>query len=415
MIRFAALGGLLVMGLLAGVGITVRPQFAASPTRDPVGGVASIVSVAAGAYTGYAVLSDGHVWAWGDDLEGQIGDRGPWSLRTIPVEVQGLSSAILVVGGANSAYALRGNGEVWAWGDDSQGELGDERFTARQLPGLVWKLSAVRDIAAGAFSAYAIRDNGTALAWGDDSFGQLGTGSGSGVATTPQELTRLSDVVAITASTSDGYALLGDGTVWAWGDDSLGELGGGGCGPAPGGRPDTCRSSSVPHRIPELTEIVAIAAGGDSVYALGRDGSVWAWGDDEFGELGDGVRRLDEGVPVKVRDLSHVVAIAAGSCSGYALLGDGTVWAWGRGDSGQLGDGSTSDRNIPVQVKGLTSVVQVAGGGDMAFALERNGSLWSWGVNTLGQLGNGSVDSQSFPNRVLGLPGSPRPTKQRVL
>ena len=173
------------MGVLAGVGIAVRPQLAVSPASDPVGRVASIVSVAAGAYTGYAVLSDGHVWAWGDDLEGQIGDRGPWSSRTIPVEVQGLSSAILAVGGANSVYAIRGNGTAWAWGDDSQGELADARFTARQLPGLVRKLSAVRDIAAGAFSAYAIRDNGTAWAWGDDSFGQLGTGSGSGVVATP--------------------------------------------------------------------------------------------------------------------------------------------------------------------------------------------------------------------------------------
>jgi len=146
------------------------------------------------------------------------------------------------------------------------------------------------------------------------------------------------------------------------GDNSLGELGGGGCGPAPAGRPDTCLGSSVPQRVPDLTEVVAIAAGGDSVYALRRDGSVWAWGDDEFGELGDGVRRLDEGAPVKVRGLSHVVAIAAGSCSGYALLGDRTVWAWGRGDSGQLGDGSTSDRSIPVQVNGLAGVVQVVGG-----------------------------------------------------
>jgi alpha-tubulin suppressor-like RCC1 family protein len=410
-IRFAALRGLLVMGVLAGVGIAVRPQLAVSPASDPVGRVASIVSVAAGAYTGYAVLSDGHVWAWGDDLEGQIGDRGPWSSRTIPVEVQGLSSAILAVGGANSVYAIRDNGTAWAWGDDSQGELADARFTARQLPGLVRKLSAVRDIAAGAFSAYAIRDNGTAWAWGDDSFGQLGTGSGSGVVATPQELARLTDVVAIAASTSDGYALLGDGTVWAWGDNSLGELGGGGCGPAPAGRPDTCLGSSVPQRVPDLTEVVAIAAGGDSVYALRRDGSVWAWGDDEFGELGDGVRRLDEGAPVKVRGLSHVVAIAAGSCSGYALLGDRTVWAWGRGDSGQLGDGSTSDRSIPVQVNGLAGVVQVVGGGDMAFALERNGSLWSWGTNTLGQLGNGSVVSRDLPTRVLGLPGSPRSAK----
>jgi len=157
---------------------------------------------------------------------------------------------------------------------------------------------------------------------------------------------------------------------------------------------------------------VSIAAGGDSGYALRRDGTVWAWGDDEFGELGDGVRTLDQGRPVRVKGLDRVVAIAAGSCSAYALLKNGTVWAWGRGDYGQLGNGSSSDRSLPVQVKGLADIVQVVGGGDMAFALERDGSLWSWGANTLGQLGDGSVAGRNVPVRVLGLPGSPPPKKR---
>jgi alpha-tubulin suppressor-like RCC1 family protein len=157
--------------------------------------------------------------------------------------------------------------------------------------------------------------------------------------------------------------------------------------------------------------MVAIAAGGDSGYALRRDGSVWAWGDDEFGELGNGVRRFDVGSPVRVRGLHDVVAITAGACSAYALLRNGTVWAWGRGDFGQLGNGSISEERVPVRVKGLTGVVQVVGGGSTVLALERDRSPWSWGANAFGQLGNNSVVNRDLPVRVLGLPGSPRPGK----
>ncbi|MGO9207967.1 MAG: RCC1 domain-containing protein [Candidatus Limnocylindrales bacterium] len=412
--RFAVLRWLFVVGVLAGSGTVANPEVAAGRASAPVGHAVSILSVGAGAYAGYAVLSDGHVWAWGDDLEGQIGNTGPWSSRTLPVEVQGLSGATLVAGGAGSAYALEGDGTVWAWGDDSQGELADGRFTLRQLPGLVPNLTAVTTVAAGAFAAYAIRRDGTAWAWGDDSFGQLGTGSGQGVSTTPQELAGLTDVVAIAAGTSDGYALLHDGTVWTWGDNSLGQLGGAECGSTPASRHGTCLASSIPRQIPDLTGVVAIAAGGDSGYALRRDGTLWAWGDDDFGELGNGVVRLDERVPVRVKGLRHVVAIAAGSGSGYALLRDGTVWAWGRGDYGQLGDGSTSKRSLPGPVKGLTRVVEVVGGGDMAFALQSDGELWAWGANAYGQLGNGSVTSRDLPVRVLRLASlAPDPARNR--
>ncbi len=409
--RLVAATGVLFAAVLAGFGLVVGPQAAAKPAAVPDGHANSIVRVAAGAYTGYAVLPDGRVRAWGDDLEGQIGDSGPWSSRTEPVEVRGLPAAVLVAGGGNSSYALLRDGRVWAWGDDSQAELADRRFTARQTPRPVPTLTTVKGIAAGAFTAYAIVAGGKAWSWGDNSFGQLGTGSSAVVSTAPREIVGLSDVVAIRAGTSDAYALLSDGTVWVWGDNSLGQLGGAGCGSTGSRRHGGCRDSGVPHQVPGLVGIAAIAAGGDSGYALGRDGTVWAWGDDEFGELGDGVRTFDQGVPVRVKGLDHVVAIAAGSCSAYALLRNGTVWAWGRGDLGQLGDGSAASRSLPVRVRGVTGVRQVVGGGDMAFALEWNGSLWSWGANSLGQLGNGSEAIQDAPVRVLGLPGSPHSGK----
>lgn len=400
-------GPLLVVAVVLGSGTSARAELEVSGTSAPVGHVVSIRQIAAGGYSGYAVLTNGRVWAWGDDLEGQIGSTGPWTSHPLPVAVRVVGSVILAAGGGNSAYALRRNGTVFAWGDDSSGELGDERFTAREVPRLVHNLTAVSYIAAGAFAVYGIRRDGTAWAWGDDSFGQLGTGPGQVETTAPHELERLKGVLEIAGGSADGYALLKNGTVWTFGDNSLGQLGGA-CDSTRAARRVMCRGSDIPLQVPGLTGVTAIAASGDSGYALRRDGSVWAWGDDEFGELGNGVVRLDEAHPVRVKDLGHVVAIAAGSCSGYALLRDGEVWAWGRGDYGQLGDGATSHRDLPVRVKSLTHVVKVVGGGDMAFALEKDGALWAWGANAYGQLGNDSVTNRDLPVRVLGLPGSAR-------
>jgi alpha-tubulin suppressor-like RCC1 family protein len=404
-VRLGVLGQLLLVGVLIGSGMSTSARSAFNRSRPPVGDTASILRIGAGGYSGYAVLSNGRVWAWGDDLEGQIGDAGPWTSRTTPVEVAVISGAVLVTGGGNSAYALQRNGTVWAWGDDSAGELADARRTARNVPRPVPNLNEVSSVGAGAFAVYVIRRDGTAWSWGDNSFGELGTGSKAVGSAVPRELARLRGVREIVAGSADGYALLDNGTVWAFGDNSLGQLGDGACGGAVSGRPPACLASSAPEQVPGLAGVIAIAAGGDSGYALRRDGSVWAWGDDEFGELGNGVVRLDEDSPVKVKGLGHVVAIAAGSCSGYALLRNGRVWAWGRGDFGQLGDGATLQRNLPVEVKGLTDVVQVVGGGDMAYALERDGALWAWGANAYGQLGNDSVENRDLPARVLGPPG----------
>jgi alpha-tubulin suppressor-like RCC1 family protein len=363
----------------------------------------AILSVAAGAYTGYALLGDGNVWAWGDDLEGQTGDGGNRTIRELPVEVRGLSSATSLAGGANTVYALRSDGTVWAWGDDFEGELGSNVASDVNLPRLVKGLNAVSGIAAGAFAGYAVR-GGTAWAWGDNAFGQLGSGSSSSIAIVPVEVVHLADVIAVTGDTSDGYALLRSGSVWGWGADFARQLGAGKCPSTRTGPNRVCLGSTVPRQVPGLAGVMAIAAGGNAGFALLRNGTVWGWGDDECGELGNGTRTVDEALPVEVKGLRHVIAIAAGACSAYAVLSNGTVWSWGEGNNGELGDGKDSNSSVPVQVRGLSDAVQVAGGGAMAYALERNGSVWAWGDNAYGQLGDGSLLSRDRPVRVLGLP-----------
>ncbi|HTX11400.1 MAG TPA: hypothetical protein VME22_22455 [Solirubrobacteraceae bacterium] len=312
----------------------------------------SVASIASGGFAGYALLTNGHVWAWGDDLEGQIGDGGAWDLSTTPVAIAGLSRIVAIAAGANTAYALQSGGVVWAWGDDALGQLGSAGPLPRATPGPVRHLSGVMGIAAGE---------------------------------------------------GNGYALRRDGTVWAWGDPSLGQLGAEPCG-APGSAAGRCQPSSMPVQVQGLGGVTAIAAGADTVYALRRDGSVWAWGDDGFGALGTHTRRQFVDRPTRVRGLAHVVAIAAGSATAYALLSDGSVWAWGRGIDGELGDGEPANRSVPTRVLTRSPVVQVGGGGAMAYALDRQGRIWAWGSGLYGQLGNGYLVSLDEPTRVLTLP-----------
>ncbi len=365
--------------------------------------VPPVAGVSAGGYAGYVVLGDGHVWAWGDGLEGQLGRGGASGLRTTPVKVPGIANVVAVTGGANTAYALQRGGRVWAWGDDAEDELGDAGGHAGKTPVEVHVPGRIVSIAAGMFSAYALRRDGKVWAWGENSVGQLGKTGAEVASGTPRPVARLSGVAAVAAGAGDGYALRRDGHVWAWGEDSFGQLGTGGCSAARAIRPDgsPCPAAGVPVQVQGLGVVTAIAAGANTGYALRRDGTVWAWGDNSFGALGAGTRRSSTQRPVRVAGLEHVAAIAAGSNTGYAVLRDGSVRAWGRGTDGELGDGHFSDRGVPGRVLGLAGTAQVTGGGAMGYALDRRGRVWAWGSGFYGQLGNGQRLTLSQPTLVL--------------
>jgi alpha-tubulin suppressor-like RCC1 family protein len=153
-------------------------------------------------------------------------------------------------------------------------------------------------------------------------------------------------VTAISAGNLHTVALKNDGTVWAWGYNGFGELGDG---------TSTDRYTPVPAGGSLLTGVIAISAGGYRTVALKNDGTVWDWGYNLHGELGDGTgTNTNRNTPVQVEGMTGITAISAGNLHTVALKNDGTFWAWGNNDYGQLGDGTNTDRNIPVQVSGLT-------------------------------------------------------------
>jgi len=331
------------------------------------------------------------VLAWGDNASRRLGTGEAVFLSSAPRPVATLSGIrALASGYSPNAYALRAGGTVMAWGDNSYGQLGNgwsDPNSGSAMPVPVRGLTGVTAIAAGDSAAYALRGDGTVWSWGVDMFGQLGTGVGG--TNVPVQVTGLSDVIAISARINTAYALRADGTVWAWGYNGTGALGNG----------SAAEYSPVPVQVSGLTGVTTIAAGGHGGYALRTDGTVWAWGSNQSGRLGDGQPCGQDPclsrVPVRVSALTDVTAIAGGEDNGYAVRFDGTVWSWGTADSGALGNGTDCDSaaevcesRVPVQVSDLTDVTQLASFDFGGYALRGDGSLWSWGSGGNKALGN---------------------------
>ena len=160
----------------------------------------------------------------------------------------------------------------------------------------------------------------------------------------------------------------------------------------------TITPRTTPVQVSGLNGVIAITARLHHSLALRSDGTVWAWGDNAYGQLGDGTTR-NRSMPVQVSGLSGVIAVSAGGSRSLALRSDGTVWAWGYNSSGQLGDGTTTHRSMPVQVSGLSGVIAFAAGGEHSLALSSDGSVWAWGNNSSGQLIDGTTTQRSTPAR----------------
>jgi alpha-tubulin suppressor-like RCC1 family protein len=299
-------------------------------------------------------LEGGTVKAWGDNDSGQLGVgsfSGPEKCGTsncskTPMTVHELSGVTAISAGYNYGLALRGGGTVKAWGENRYGELGDNSETSSDVPVEVSGLNKVTAISAGEYHSLALLEDHEVEAWGFNEFGQLGDGtfegpekcSGYACSKIPVKVSGLTEVSAVSAGISHSLALLKDGKVVAWGENRFGELGGG------------TENSDVPVEVPGLSNVIAISAGGDFSLALLENGTVMAWGDNETGELGDGNATGPEkcsGVPcsrtpVEVKGLSKITAISAGFSDSLALRENGTVVAWGWNEYGQLGDGSAN-------------------------------------------------------------------------
>ena len=368
------------------------------------------------------IVDAGFLASWGSNAVGQLGNGcdpnatvcPSFSLPSTVPTAPPISDFEAVSSGANHSLALA-FGTVLAWGFGSEGQLGDgvcTPFVGAGCPdsGIPSSVSGLTNVVAisggrGNFSL-ALRSDGTVWAWGDNDNGQLGFAGPAGTST-PTQVGGLSNVVAIAAGVNYSLALLGDGTVRAWGGNAFGQLGDGVCTPGV-----DCVDSPLPVQVAGVTNAIAIAAGGLHGMALLQDGTVVSWGRNSNGQLGDNVctpgvdcndRSGAQGVFVgPTQLLDNVVALAGGNNFSLALREDGTVWAWGQNNSGQLGDGICTpgvdcvDRSSPAQVAGLGNAVGIVAGGNHSLALGLLGNaVLAWGQNNSGQLGDGSLTATS--------------------
>ena len=345
--------------------------------------------VSAGALHTVALKADGTVLAWGDNSQGQLGD-GTTTQRTSPVAVSGLSDVVAVAAGHSHTVALKADGTVLAWGLNSDGELGNGTTTNRLSPMAVPGLTGVVALEAGGYHTVALKADGTVRAWGDNQYGQLGDGTRAN-RLSPVVIPGLNGVVAVTTGGSHTMALKANGTVLAWGYNIYGQLGDG-----------TTTDRLSPAVVPGLTSVMMVVARACHTVALKSDGTVLAWGYNVYGQLGDGTT-TNRSSPVTVPGLTGVAAVAAGVYHTVALKADSTVQAWGRNNYGQLGDGTTTNRAGPVAVPGLTGVVAVVARDNRTVALKAGGTLRAWGWNSYGQLGDCTTTNRTSPVAVAGI------------
>jgi alpha-tubulin suppressor-like RCC1 family protein len=229
-------------------------------------------------------------------------------------------------------------------------------------------------------------------AWGANDWGQVGNRAVAD-ATSPMRVSiepgpGESGAVAVAGGTAHSLVLDGDGIVWAWGNNKYGQLGDG-----------STADRSRPDRVLGLDNVRAIAAGWYHNLALRTDGTVWAWGFNGTYQLGSGAETFQASA-ARVEGLSGVVAICAGAAHSLAVDSDGAVWAWGSNRYGSLGDGSFTTRAAPDRVVGLPAVAAVGCGQQHSLAAGVDGSLWAWGANNAGQLGFATSDPSLVPQRV---------------
>jgi alpha-tubulin suppressor-like RCC1 family protein len=341
-----------------------------------VSGMGSGVSqVAAGRTFALALKSDGTVWAWGDNENGQLGDDTGFS-SGVPVQVKGLSGVTRVAAGDSTGYALRSDGTVWAWGLNSFGQLGNGTVTRSFKPVRVSGLHGITQIAAGDYFALALRSDGTVRAWGDDQDGELGNGTQgqtdfSKVAIQVSGLSRVTMIAAggvnaMATRIRSPFSILT--TVMTWGPNQDGQLG---------------VSLDTPFA---LTPVAVTAIGAGSVrgismgsagtaMALFTDGSLWEWGHNIDGDI-PGAQ--GNAVPTPRETMapgSGITQVSAGFSHVLALRSNETVLAWGDNGAGELGDGTTTAAAGPVEVSGLTNTIQVVAGWSYSLALHMVNSI----------------------------------------
>jgi len=352
-----------------------------------------------GAAGGAGGVPAGQLWAWGSNGDGRLGNGTSYAVTpavSSPIQIGALTDWAWADGAIKSSAAIKTDATLWTWGSPTNGQLGNggsitvDMSSPIQIGALTdWSKVKGND---GTHSPFKIatKTDGTLWAWGDNRYGQLGDGT---------VVDRSSPVQIGALTTWTGTFGLGltaaliikaDGTLWTWGKNDSGQLGLG----------NTIYRSS-PVQIGALTSWAQCSASYVWAAAIRTDGTLWTWGSDTAGELGQNTVYVSRSSPTQVGALTDWNGhLSAGRAGGHVVKQDGTLWGWGRGLRGRLGDGTTVNKSSPVQIGSLTDWSTVESKDFRSTAIKTDGTIWAWGKNNNGQLGDGTAINRSSPVQI---------------
>jgi alpha-tubulin suppressor-like RCC1 family protein len=340
------------------------------------------------------IFTQGNLWSWGLNNNGQVADNSITN-RSSPVQiVSGGNNWKQVAGGYFSSYGIKTDGTLWCWGSNASGRLGDNTITSRSSPvQTVMGGTNWVQVASGGLFAAAIRSDGTLWLWGYNSRGQLGDNTVVDKSSPIQTITYSADWKQVACGYSHTAAIKTDGSLWCWGYNSYGQL---------GDNSNVISRSSPVQTVAGGSNWNSIASSFYNNFAIKTDGTLWCWGQGQNGQ---------NGTNSTVNISSPVQTVAGGTnwkqASGYgynagAVKTDGTLWMWGNNFYGELGDNTIIHRSSPIQtIAAANTWKQIGCGFYTTSAIKTDGTLWTWGVAGNGNLGDNTIVNKSSPVQTI--------------
>lgn len=355
------------------------PAIAVAPEQRPI---------ASGARHSCRLRGDGRAECWGNNDAGQLGD-GSFDGHAVAAPIAGNFRFTQLAAGFSHTCGVTSDGGILCWGSNGAGQLGDGTTAVRAAPVRVNSREAFAAVRTGQTHTCALSRSGSVHCWGGNTYGQLGSGTRD-ASPSPMAVTLPAPAAALAVGPYHSCAITRRGAAYCWGRNDEGQLGDGS---------RTHREAPVAVRLE--SSVTGLAAGAAHTCAVLGTGQVWCWGRNNYGQLG--LAGFEEGsaVPRRVVAPASFTTVVAGSVHTCGRTRDGRVWCWGRNSYGQLGDGSTTDQPRPVEVPGVSSVVALDAGAAHTCAVERDGTTWCWGYNVDGQVGRGDRDNALAPARVV--------------